>query len=212
MSVAPNPLQSGSIHITKPVATGIGFQSGRSYLLQLTKGESNPSAIENIGEWVVADKSGALSWTLKQDPFYGYPDAVIVPGVAELTVSINKPNGETVVVTKGNFMVTPNPGSAGVSPVAAAPGTGRIIAGSGAQALAQLRAEWFESTQCSCWLAGCSECVRTLRTLDLQADGAGAFASPFSPAIDSGYCNSSLSITDKSNGLIVATTQFSYCP
>lgn len=213
LSMTPDPIQAGSIAITRPVATGIGFGPGKSYFLHLTAGEAHSTAMQSISAWVTADKTGAIRWELQQDPFYGYPDALLIGPVATLTATENRKGSGWTDLTSVSVQVIPNPGVVGISPSAGRPGTTFAVAGSGAVPGAALTAQWYDSTGCTCWLAGCYGCTRTLQVVNFTADANGDFNGSFTPSsLNNGYCRQSLSVQEQQSRSIVATSTFSFCP
>lgn len=204
-----NPIQAGSIAVTQPTAIGKGFGPGKRYYLGLVAGEVNASASKYIGGWATADKRGNINWPLQQDPVYGVPDAVLAPPSATLTAY----NSNWTQVATTTFPVAANPGACAVSPMAARPGISLTMTGSGSQPGARLWAEWYDATGCTCWLAGCYDCTRTLNGANLTADANGNFSGTFTPSPQSnGYCVNPLTILDETSGEIVATSYFNLCP
>jgi hypothetical protein len=207
--VTPDPVQAGSIAITQPTVTGVGFGHSKAYRITLLAGEDNPSSLCRISQVVVSDKAGNLSWTFSQDEAYGYPDALLVPGQAELAVYDLKRDSEVAFTT---FTVMPNPGSVTVEPFNAFPGSEREFTGFGAEPYAELEVQWFDTDGCECWMMGCYSCSYIPKSICLAADADGNFSGTFTPTITNGgsYSFRSLSIVNMSTGLIVATAKFKY--
>jgi len=208
--VAPNPVQAGSIAITKPVARGSGLRPGRQYYVRLNGGY-DVSAMASIAAWVTTDSQGRFAWTLRDDPSYGIPDELL-EGSGTLEVAESRQNGAPVIVASLALAVTPSPGAATASPASAAPGTTLTVAGSGAAAGASLEIEWYDGTSCSCWMAGCHSCTYTARRETVTAGADGTFTKAITPsAANNGYCRHPVSVRDVSSGVIVASTTFSIC-
>ncbi len=213
VSVSPDPVQAGSIAITSPTATASNLRRGRDYFLSLEQGQADGGALTSIGGHVTADRNGAVSWAFQEDELYGRPDSRLVGGDGVLVV-FDASQSDWKEVARTTFAITPNPGTVAVSPEAAAPGTARTLSGSGAAAGAALEAQWWETSNCQCWLFGCHSCTWTARSQSITADAGGAFTADVAPAVDASgsYCVHSISIVDSDAGSIVATGTYSYCP
>jgi hypothetical protein len=211
-SVAPSPIQQGPITFTHPVASGSGLRAGKTYRVTL-EGGYDETALQSIGVMVTTDKTGGFQVALTGDP----PDTLLVGPTSTLNVYADAQGGTTsytALVASSTLQITPAAGTAAITPQYANPGTTLAVSGTGAQPGAALKAEWYDSTGCSCWyFGGCSGCTRTLDSVDLTADASGNYSGSLTPsAQNNGYCVQELSIIDHARGIVVATTDINFCP
>ncbi len=208
LQISPNPVQAGSLTVTKPVVIGSGFAAGRSYNLQLNGGYDS-GALDTISGTVIADANGKFTWPLASE----VADKILSGPTSTLTATYCKSSRSCSTIASATLTITPNPGSAAITPFAAPSGTALSFSGSGASPGASLNALWDDMSGCTCSWFMCTGCTWTQRSISLNADANGAFSGTFTPAvISSGFCAHTFTIQDSASSAIVATTQFSFCP
>jgi hypothetical protein len=214
VTVDPNPVQAGSILITKPIVYASGLSSGKEYYLQISGGYD--SSIANmLGSWLKADRDGKITWPIEADTMAGgtglYDQSLNGSSLVKL-FAVSK-NGTWTEAASVSINITPNPGMITINPPAAYPGTTLSILGNGASPNANLRAVWYDATNCSCsTFIGCRSCTWTPQEVKMTADAGGSYATQFTPSnLNNGYCSHAVNIQDITTGKIVANSTFSIC-
>jgi hypothetical protein len=209
VTVSPNPVQAGSIAVTKPTLVGTGFASGHNYSIQVNGGY-NQTALQTMACAVTADKTGSFSCAIANE----IPNMPFVGPSSTVDVWSYDHRGIGTIVATTTLQITPDPGTAAVTPSAGVPGTTFSLAGSGASPGASLTGQWYDATGCTGWgFDPGLGCTWTLKSVTLTADASGAFSASFTPsAQNNGFCEQWVTIQDQASGAIVANPSFSFCP